>query len=74
MKIQYDREADALYIQLRRAKPHHNVEVPEARGISIDVDREGRIVGIEVLDASKLLGEDLGQVTVENLLTTLPVA
>ena len=71
MKIQYDREADALYIELRKVKPHHNVDIDEAKGVSMDVDEKGHIVGIEILDASRLLGEELGRVTVEDLLITM---
>ncbi|GEM_PF-3541832 len=43
------------------------VEVTE--GLAVDVDGEGRPVGIEVLDARELLGAaGLGKVTLENLL------
>jgi uncharacterized protein YuzE len=66
MKIQYDSEADALYIQVRRARPHHGIDIPGARGFSVDVDRKGNIVGIEILHASKALGKELCSVTVED--------
>ena len=55
MKITYDREVDALYIQLRDVKPSHGVDFEE--GVTIDVDAEGHIVGLELLDASDRLGK-----------------
>ena len=72
MKIQYDREADALYIQIRQGKAHHAVDVEDARGLTIDVDKDGMPLGIEILKASQLLGPELGRITVEDLLVTHP--
>jgi uncharacterized protein YuzE len=51
-KVDYDDEADAVSILLSTSRPHHVVEVPGLRGLGIDVDAEGRIVGIEILFAS----------------------
>lgn len=50
MKSAYDPAVDALYIALSTANV---VESEEVRpGIIVDVDAEGRIVGVEILDAS----------------------
>lgn len=50
MKSAYDSTVDALYIALSTATV---VESEEVRpGIIVDVDAEGRIVGVEILDAS----------------------
>lgn len=69
MRIEYDREADALYIQLREAQPEDNIDIEE--GVTVDLDADGHIIGIEVLDASKRFSlEDLSRVTIENLLPT----
>ncbi len=66
MKIEYDKEADALYIQLRDAVIEDNVDIEE--GISIDLDENRHIVGIEILDASKKLSlKDIVNITIENL-------
>ncbi|NOZ69904.1 MAG: DUF2283 domain-containing protein [Deferribacteres bacterium] len=66
MKIEYDREADALYIQLREAYVDDNLDIEE--GVTIDLDAERHIVGIEILDASKKLSlKDLVNITIENL-------
>lgn len=66
MKIEYDREADALYIQLREAHIDDNIDVEE--GITIDLDEKRHIVGIEILDATKILNlSDLVNISIENL-------
>jgi uncharacterized protein YuzE len=53
MKIEYDSEADALYIELSTEKPEGVVEIKD--GVNIDVNKDGRIIGLEFLDASKKL-------------------
>jgi len=66
LKIEYDREADALYIQLRDAYVEDNIDIEE--GITVDLDEKRHIVGIEILDASKKLSlRDLVNITIENL-------
>jgi len=66
LKIEYDREADALYIQLREAFVEDNIDIEE--GITVDLDGKRHIVGIEILDASKKLSlKDLVNITIENL-------
>ena len=73
MKIEYDQEANALYITLREAPVVGTNEVTNA--FIIDLDAEGRPIGIEILDVRQLLNpEDLARVTVENLLTEAPAA
>ncbi len=51
MKISYDKEADAAYIQLSTKKPDGAVEVAEGAILHTTIKNE--IVGIEILDASK---------------------
>jgi uncharacterized protein YuzE len=67
MKIEYDPEADALYIQIREAaRSSDNIDIEE--GVTVDVDEQGHIVGLEVLDASKRLSSsDLTSITIEKL-------
>ena len=57
MRIEYDSKADAMYIWLRKAK--YDVSEELAENVIIDLDKRGRIIGIEVLDASKNLGKEL---------------
>lgn len=51
MKITYDSEADAAYIQLSDLEPAGVVE--GANGINFDMTEDDKLVGIEILDASK---------------------
>ncbi len=52
MKITYDPEVDVLYIQfLDTTVTTKHVD----EGIAVDYDAEGRIAGIEILDALKRL-------------------
>ncbi len=65
MKILYDPEVDALYIEFRPLKPG----TAEAHSFSEDVignyGPDGELAGIEVLDASKLIGEELNRLILE---------
>ena len=54
IKVSYDPRADALYLQLREAKIEESDEV--SSGVIADYDRRSRPIGIEVLDASQLVG------------------
>lgn len=61
MQAKYDPEADALYLRLAEAEI---VESEEVRpGIVLDFDAEGRIAGIEILDASQHVAEGADFVT-----------
>jgi len=66
LKIEYDKKADALYIQLREAYVEDNIDIEE--GITLDLDENRHIIGIEILDASKKLSlKDMVNITIENL-------
>lgn len=51
MKVTYDPEVDALYILFRDAPVEESDE--DKPGVVLDYDKEGNIIGIGVLDASK---------------------
>ena len=53
MRITYDLEVDALYIRFidTTVTTHHIIEC-----IAVDYDKNGKIAGIEVLDAIKRFG------------------
>lgn len=66
MKITYDPEVDALYIELRKAKPAGSIDLED--GVTADLDAEGHVIGLEVLDASERLGADpLGSLAIERM-------
>jgi len=50
MRVRYDEEADALYIRLRKSEYDESDEIQE--GFILDYDADGKIIGIEILEAS----------------------
>ena len=51
MKIRYDKEIDAAYIQMSAKKPDGAVEIAE--GVILHTTEKNEIVAIEILDAAK---------------------
>ncbi len=51
MKVYYDNEVDALYLKLGDESPAGVIEISE--GVNLDTTPEDKIVGIEILNASK---------------------
>lgn len=69
MRVEYDSKIGAMYIWLRKGTYHITEELAE--NVMIDLDKKGRIIGIEILDATK----NLGKKTIEKILNTeRPVA
>jgi uncharacterized protein YuzE len=58
MRFHYDKKIDALYIRFNEKRYVESDEVSD--GIIFDYDRDGKIIGIEVLDASKRLPQEFG--------------
>ncbi|MBI2813009.1 MAG: DUF2283 domain-containing protein [Opitutae bacterium] len=70
MKISYDSEVDALTITFRET----TVTTKHlAEGIAADYDRDGRLAGLEILDAKRRFGDEhtFEKVTVEGLHTAV---
>lgn len=51
MKVKYDQEVDVLTIQLSNAPVEESDQ--DKPGVILDYDKAGKIVGIEILNASK---------------------
>ncbi len=51
MKVYYDNKVDALYLKFNNKNPDGAVEISD--GLNIDTTSDDKIVGIEILDASK---------------------
>lgn len=63
MQIQFDSQADALYIQFRQGEVDDTLEA--GKYVYIDLDKEGMPLGLEILFAGRLLSEeDITRVTV----------
>lgn len=63
MKLHYDQETDSLYIDLNSRPSVDSREIQE--GVVMDLDANGRIVGIDIQHASEIL--DLATVETESL-------
>jgi len=73
MRITYDTEVDALYIRfIETTVTTQHV----AEGIAVDYAADGRIAGIEILDARKRFGdpEVFRKVVLEDIVLTKPAA
>jgi uncharacterized protein YuzE len=69
MKIEYDKQADAIYIQIQEKEVASSREIEE--GVVIDFDEQNKVVGFEVLQASKKF--DIKDIAAVNI-GMLPVA
>ena len=66
MEIRYDKDADALYIEFRKGEFSSNKKIDDFT--IIDLDKDGNVIGIEMLEVSKRLPpEALSEVNVKNL-------
>ena len=67
MRIEYDPERDLLYIYFATPGAKAAETKTIAPGVHADFDRMGRLTGIEVLDASEIVGKEV-QFSLPNLL------
>ena len=66
MKLEYDPQADAIYLRLKDAEIASTREVED--NLIVDLDASGRMIGIELLFVSDYLApEDIDSFTVTNL-------
>jgi uncharacterized protein YuzE len=66
MKIKYDPDVDALYIDIMEDKKSARV-IHLNEDITLDLSRNEELIGIEILDASKIFGEGKIELNYEGL-------
>lgn len=67
MEISYDKEADAMYIEFRKGEFTKNKKIDDFT--IIDLDKDGKILGIELLEVSTRIPiESLSEIHVKNLI------
>jgi uncharacterized protein YuzE len=67
MKITFDKEADALYIEFNTGEFGSNKKIDNFT--IIDFDKKGNILGIELLNASqRITRESLSDISFKNLI------
>lgn len=59
MRIEFDPERDLLYIYFAEASTKAAQTVTITLGVHADFDREGKLIGIEVIEASRIMGEKI---------------
>ncbi|MCD6472410.1 DUF2283 domain-containing protein [Candidatus Aerophobetes bacterium] len=65
MRIEFDQEADALYVQIHETYVAHVKEIEE--GVIIDFDEDRKIIGMEILDVTRRFPlKDLTNLNIEN--------
>ncbi|MBI3443311.1 DUF2283 domain-containing protein [Candidatus Woesebacteria bacterium] len=57
-KIYYDKKTDVLWLMVKPGPEDKHQEI--APGISVELNKDGQLLGIEILNASKVLGSKLG--------------
>ena len=66
MKIEYDKEADALYIEFGSGEFAKNKKIDS--NTIIDLDKDNNILGIEIINVSKRMPKDfLSNITLNNV-------
>jgi len=67
VKIEYDKEVDAIYIRIQEKTVARTLEIEE--GVNIDFDSQGKVIGLEIIGATdKYSLEDIFNVATENLI------
>ena len=51
--VNYDSKSDIIYIAAKKGKEEEFIEI--APGINVELDEHGQVIGIEILNASKVL-------------------
>ncbi len=56
MRVEYDKDLDILQIKLKHGK--YAISEDINNNTIIDLDSEGRILGIEILDVTEIMGKE----------------
>ena len=68
MEIKYIKDIDILNIELKEGEFQYSQELGE--GIILDLSEDGEILGIEIIDASKRLGQGITAKITDKYLST----
>lgn len=60
MRFKYDKQADALSIRFNEEPYQESDEVSE--GVILDYDKSGRIIGMEILEASRKMPREFNSI------------
>jgi len=66
MRIEYSKEADALYVHFKEEYVSKSKEIED--GIVLDFDEKDQLIGIEILDVSQRFSlSDIANISIENI-------
>jgi uncharacterized protein YuzE len=65
MKIMYDAEVDALYIEFKPLQPGSAENRELSEDVTANYSPDGKLAGLEILNASAVLDEKLQKIVVE---------
>ena len=57
-KVYYDNKTDVLWFAIKSGAEEEHREI--APGVSVELNKKGEVLGIEILNASKVIGSKLG--------------
>ncbi len=57
-KIHYDKKTDVLWLMVKSGLEEEHREITP--GVSLELGKDGELLGIEILNASRVLGSKLG--------------
>lgn len=69
-KIYYDKKTDVLWLNIKSGPEEEYKEI--APGVGIELNKKGELLGIEILNASKVLGSKLGLKKNKNYSSAIP--
>ena len=64
MKITYDHNADAMYLEICGGPRHRQKQIN--LDVTLDIDTNGRVVGVEIMNAVKKYGEQITNISFSN--------
>lgn len=59
MRIEYDPGRDLLYVYFSEPEVKAAETITVTPGVHADFDRRGKLIGIEIIDASEIIGEKI---------------
>lgn len=65
MKIHYDTEVDALYIEFKKLEPGTAENRELSDDVIVNYGPDGNLAGLEILNASNVVGDALKKIIVE---------
>ena len=74
MKIHYDAEVDALYIEFHPLADGTAEARPLSDELVANYGPDGKLAGLEILDASQVMGQEEGRLVLEIAPALAPIA